>query len=190
MSEIPDCTSEKFWWPIIIELANSYEKIIIENFGIVQLDHQKLDDALNLYKSGWWRFKEHIYMRKAEKARLDMHKIIALYILSFLITEPFRACIPDTENNDNDMIFLINEYFCLDIMRALISACAKKDEAFQMSENDIHWFIVLLNNIKLKYVELNTQVISPDHLSDKVDILSLAQIVYYIEKSCIHSGSR
>jgi len=103
MSEIPECTSETFWWPTIIELANSYEKILIEDFGIVQLDLQKLEDALNLYKSGWWRFKEHVYMRKAKEERIDSHKIVALYILSFLITEPFHTSIPDTEDNINSL---------------------------------------------------------------------------------------
>jgi hypothetical protein len=185
MPEAPECTSRNYWWPTIISMAKNFEKVLIEDLEFVQLDTKKLKEALQLYERGWWSFKEQIYKKKAKAARIDMHKIIAIYILSFLKTEPFRACIPETEDDDKEIAFLANEYFCLDIMRALISSCANRSEAFQMSENDKNWFIILLNNLKLKHEELNTQIISPDRKSDMVDVLSLAQIIYYIEKSYI-----
>ncbi|GBU23554.1 hypothetical protein R83H12_00168 [Fibrobacteria bacterium R8-3-H12] len=141
---------------------------MIEDFGIVQLDAKKLDKALEIYELGWWKFKEQVYKKRAKAERIDFHKIIAIYILSFLKAEPFRLSEPESEADDKEVAFLSNEYFCL---------------AIQMSENDKNWFIILLNNLKLKHLELNTRIISPDNKSDMADILSLAQIVYYIEKS-------
>ncbi len=183
MPDNHESTSRRFWWPTIRKLAKSYEKALIANVGIVQLNVEKLEEALEIYELGWWKFKEHVYKKKAKAERIDLHKIIALYILSFLKTEPFHFSEPESEADDKELAFLANEYFCLDIARILISACAEKDKAFQMSENDKNWLIIFLNNLKLKQVELNTRIISPDNKSDMVDVLSLAQIVYYIEKS-------
>jgi len=183
MQSEQESVSRHFWWPTIKELAKNYEKALVEDFGIVQLNDEKLEKALGIYERGWWSFKEQVYKNKAKAERIDLHKIIALYILSFLKTEPFHFCEPESDDDDKELAFLANEYFCLDIARILISAHAEKDKVFKMDENDKNWFIILLNNLKLKHLELNTANISPDNKTDMVDILSLAQIVYYIEKT-------
>jgi len=178
-----ESVSRHFWWPTIKELAKNYEKALIEDFGIVQLNDKKLEEALEIYERGWWSFKEHVYKKNAKAERIDLHKIIAIYILSFLKTEPFHCGEPESNDDDKELAFLANEYFCLDIARMLISASAEKDKVFKLSENDKNWFVILLNNLKLKQTELNTAYISPDKKTDMVDILALAQIVYYIEKT-------
>jgi len=182
MPDSPKSTSRDFWWDTIKDIANAFEKSLIEDFGFVQLDIKKLNGALEMYERGWWSFKEQVYKKKAKEELIDLHKIIAIYILSFLKTEPFHPSEPESDDDDKELVFLANEYFCLAIAQAIIRAETKSDKIFQMSENDIDWFIILLNNIKLKHDELNTSNISPDNKSDMVDILSLAQIVYYIER--------
>ncbi len=101
---------------------------------------------------------------------------------TILKKEPFHASEPESDDDDKEFIFLANEYFSLVILQGLIFAETKNNKIFQMSENDKSWFIIFLNNLKLKHLELSTRIISPDNKSDMVDILSLAQIVYYIEQ--------
>ena len=182
MPDSPKSTSRYYWWPTIKDIANAFEKTLIEDFGIAQLDTAKLDEALEMYERGWWSFKEQTYKKRAKEERIDPHKIIAIYILSFLKKEPFRPSEPESEDDDKEPVFLANEYFCLAIAQGIIHAEKKSDKIFHMSENDIDWFIILLNNIKLKHEKLNASNISPDNKSDMVDVLSLAQIVYYIGK--------
>jgi hypothetical protein len=182
MPDDPKSTSRYFWWPTIKDIADNFEKFLIEDFGVAQLDVKKLDKALEMYERGWWAFKEQVYGRKAKEELIDLHKIIAIYILSFLKTEPFHPSEPESSEDGKELVFLANEYFCLVLVQGLIYAETKNKKIFQMSENDKNWFIVLLNNLKLKHWELNTANISPDNKSDMADILSLAQIVYYIER--------
>jgi hypothetical protein len=185
MPNNPKSTSRDFWWPTIKDIANNFEKFLIEDFGIVQLDAKKLDKALEMYERGWWSFKEQVYGKRSNEERIDLHKIIAIYILSFLKTEPFHPSEPESDDDAKELVFLANEYFSLIIAQGLIFAETKNNKIFQMSENDKNWFIILLNNLKLKHWELNISNISPDNKSDMVDILALAQIIYYIERSCI-----
>jgi hypothetical protein len=187
MPDNPKSTSRDFWWSTIKDIAYSFEKFLIEDFGIAQLDAKKLDEALEMYERGWWSFKEQVYGKHAKEERIDLHKIIAIYILSFLKAEPFRPSEPESDDDGKELAFLANEYFSLAIAQGLIFAETKSNKVFQMSENDKNWFIILLNNLKLKHWELNTPNISPDRKSDMADILSLAQIVYYIEKLCIQA---
>jgi hypothetical protein len=183
MPNNPQSASRDLWWPTIKNIANNFENTLIKNHGIVQLDTAKLDKALEMYERGWWAFKEHVYKKRAKAERIDFHKIIAIYILSFLKTEPFHPSEPESEDDGKELVFLANEYFCLAVAQGLICAETKSKKIFQISKNDKNWLIILFNNIKLKHAELNTSNISPDNKSDMVDILSLAQIIYYLEKA-------
>ncbi len=185
MSDIPKCTSREYWWPTLRNIAHGFEQTLIKNYEGGQLDEQKFEEALKIYETGWWRFKEYVYRKKAKAERIDIHKIIAIYILSFLKTEPFCAGISETKDDGKEHLFLANEDFCLAITLALISAKAGRDEIFQISKSDKDWFIILLKNLNLKLKESNRHIISPDNPSDMVEVLSLSQIIYYIEKSYI-----
>jgi len=178
----PKSKSRDYWWDTIKEIADHFEKTLIADVGIVQLDTAKLDEALDMYEQGWWSFKEQTYKKNAKQELIDLHKIIAIYILSFLKKELFHFSEPESKDDDKEPAFLANEYFCLAIAQVLMRAETKTDKIFHMSENDKNWFIIYLNNLKLKHADLNAANISPDNKSDMVDILSLAQIVYYIGK--------
>jgi hypothetical protein len=156
-----------------------------ENSIFVQFGNEKLDEALEMYERGWWTFKEHVYGEMAEEKRIDRHKIISLYILSFLTKRPFEIRV-HPENNDMDkrMFFLANEIFSLRVMQALIFAWKKDYKIFKMNESEMKWFILLLNHFKLKFIKSNPKRISDDP-SSVTDFLSLAQVIYYIEKTYI-----
>lgn len=188
------CNSREYWWPTIRNIADNFEKALIgennKNSGLIQLDAEKLEEALKMYEIGWWRFKECVYSKRAKEERIDRHKIIAIYTLSFLTKKPFSARIhPENKDKDKERLFLANEYFSLAITLALISAWENKDKIFNMDENEKKWYIIFLNNFKLKLEKINQSPISPDDPDKMVDILSLSQIIYYIEKSYLNRAS-
>jgi hypothetical protein len=93
----------------------------------IQLDTKKLNSAFKMYESGWWTFKKYVYGKKAEQKRIDRHKIISLYILSFLKTSPFNVKGYPKKMGmgmDTDKInsFLANELFSLVLIQVLITA--------------------------------------------------------------------
>lgn len=178
----------RVWWQAIKELAKNFENTLNKecNKGSVpfRLDNKKLDSALDMYERSWWTFKKHVYKEKASEEHIDRHKIISLYILSFLIKRPFYVK-ANAKNKDTDRrLLLANELFSLAVMQVLISTW-NGNKPFNMNESEKKWFVILLNYFKMKLKKLKP---SPESISDDpssvTDILSLSQIIYYIEKSC------
>jgi len=176
------CNSRE-WWATIKEIAENFEKELvgIGEAAFIQLDMGKLKSALEMYEQSWQRLKIHAYGKKAKEEHIDRHKIISLYILSFLAKEPFSLRVNPKNQSIDRRLETANELFSLEIMRELISSWSGVPE---MTENEKTWLIILFNNLKLKLSETKPSVINdkPDRLAD---FLSLAQIVYYIEKSCV-----
>jgi hypothetical protein len=186
----PKCNSRDYWWPAIKQLAEQFEKDLNDkgnrNSVFIQFDVEAFESALKMYERGWWSFKEHVYGKTAKEERIDRHKIISLYILSFLVKRPFSARISqETKDVDKRPFLLANELFSLAILQALIFAWNKNKNIFKINENEKKWFIILLNYLNFKLTDPNKPFISDDP-SDMVDFLSLAQIIYYIEKSYIN----
>jgi hypothetical protein len=182
----PKCDSRRFWWTTIEQIAEQFEvnlKEIGKKYSVsVQLDINKLKEAFEIYELGWWTFKEYVYGQNAKKERIDRHKIAALYILSFLMKRPFSVKVyPENEDVDRKL-FLANELFSLAIMQLIIFGWEKDFKVFQMDKEEKKWFVILLNYFKLNFVKSNPSHISDDP-SSVSDILSLSQIIYYIEKS-------
>jgi hypothetical protein len=173
------------WWPKIKEIAEKFETRLneIENKDsvFVQLNVGNLNLAFEMYEQSWHRFKVHTYGPKAKEEHIDRHKIISLYILSFLAKEPFLVSITKSKEADRHL-HLANELFSLEVMLELIFLWNKNNKIFEIGENEKRWLITLFNNIRIKLTESNPPVIS-DKLDRLVDFLSLAQIIYYIEKS-------
>ncbi len=193
--EQKECES-KIWWDDIKKLANGLESALNKkgnkNSIFVQLNETKMDLALKMYERSWWIFKTFIYREKAEKERIDRHKIISLYILSILAIRPFDVRVhpqkkeivylenTDPENRD---LFLVNELFAFRVMQILLFAWDKNKgkKIFGINGNESKWLLILLNNIKLNLENMKVSFISSDP-SNVISILSLAQIVYYIEQ--------
>jgi hypothetical protein len=66
---------------------------------------------------------------------------------------------------------LPNEYFSLELMNLILTSWNQSKEGIRMDKNEEKWFIILLNHFRLN---INT-----------LDVLSLAQIIYYIENKYI-----
>jgi len=194
--EQKECES-KVWWDDIRRLAENLERAFNkkgnENSIFVQLDEQKLDLALKTYERSWWTFKTFVYREKAEEECIDRHKIISLYILAILAIRPFevrahsekrRMVYLENANPDNRDLFLANELFSFAVMQVLIFAWDKNkgQKIFKINDNEKLWFVILLNNIKLHFENMKVSFISSD-AANVINILSLAQIVYYIERS-------
>ncbi|MCL1966789.1 MAG: hypothetical protein FWF67_02795 [Fibromonadales bacterium] len=181
------CDSRE-WWPTIKEIANDFEKQLIsigeENSIFIQLDMSRLNSALDMYEQSWRRLKIHTYGKEAIKEHIDRHKVIALYILSFLAKEPFSLRVNPKKQEVDRRLETANELFSLEIMQELISGWENAQKPLKLSKNEKTWLVILFNNLKLKLAESKPAVINdkPDRLAD---FLSLAQIVYYIEKSCV-----
>jgi len=193
--EQKECES-KIWWDDIKKLASGLESALNKkgnkNLIFVQLNEPKMDLALKMYERSWWIFKTFIYRERAEKERIDRHKIISLYILSILAVRPFDVRVhPEKkemvylENTDpeNKDLFLVNELFSFRVMQILLFAWDKNKGKgiFGINSNESKWLLILLNNIKLNLENMKVSFISSDP-SNVISILSLAQIVYYIER--------
>jgi hypothetical protein len=166
------CDSRDYWWPHIKLLAKSFEENLNKKGKgksvRVKLDDKKLDLALNRYVRKWAHFKSKIYGDNVDDKRIDRHKIIALYIECFLRESPFCVeCFSKNESIDLPLM-LANEFFSLSFLEVVINSWHGKTESFKMEAKEKKWFIILLNHFSL----------NPNAL----DILSLAQIIYYIEK--------
>jgi len=196
--EQKECES-KIWWNDIKKLAigleSSLNKKGNKNSIFVQLNEARMDFALKMYERSWWIFKTFIYRERAEKERIDRHKIISLYILSILATRPFDVRVhPEKkeivylENTDpeNRNLFLVNELFAFAVMQILLFAWDKNKgkRIFEIDGNEGKWLLILLNNIKLHLENMKVSFISSDP-SNVINILSLAQIVYYLEKAYV-----
>jgi len=160
----------EIWWPDITRFADLFLEYINKqaaNGPIVKLKLKEMEKVKEIYFRNLLVFKDKVYGKKASEYRIDRHKIIALYIKSFLEVSPFYV-----ENRGNQSRTIIqscpNEYFSMELMYLILIAWKKRKECkILMDENERKWFIILLNHYKL---EINT-----------LDVPSLAQIIYYIE---------
>jgi len=167
------CPSEIYWWDDIRRLALEFKK---ECSNELNFDMKKFDFALEIYKRSLESYKEFTYGEKASDNRMDRHKIIAFYILSFLISKPFSV-----KNQENKKEAFANELFSLSILETMLPAFNEKEERLEMIDKEKLWFINLLNYLIRKKRRSDLLVISEKE--EMADVLSLAQIVYYIEKS-------
>jgi len=176
------------WQPIIKEIADKFELELneIENKDsvFIQLNTGNFDSAFKMYEQSWHRFKVHTYGSMAKEERIDRHKIISLYILSFLAKEPFLVSVPKDKEADR-RLYLANELFSLEVMLDLISLL-NNNSKIEIDENKKKWLITLFNNLRLKLTESNPPVID-DKLDRLVDYLALAQIIYYVEELCLQA---
>jgi len=175
-SEENKCPSEIYWWDAIKHLALEFER---KCDGKLELNKRKFDNALDMYKRSLKSFKECVYGEKADEKRMDRHKIIALYILSFLIGKPFSVKNP--EDKKEIVLSLANELFSLAILETILPAFNEKEDFLEMKDEEKKWFVILLNYIKRKQRRTDILVISEKE--EVSEALSISQIIYYIEKS-------
>jgi len=193
----PKCDSRDFWWPTITSVAQRFEAALNEESLndkrnkqplLVSLMESNLQEAFQMYEKSWRRFKEHTYGSVTKEERIDRHKVISLYVLSFLTKRPFLLLNhrgQEDKNANNMPFFLANELFSLEIVYELLSAWSDNDERFSMDEEEKKWLLILFNHFKLRLTKLNPPFVSEisEHTVSSIDLLSLSQIIYHIEKS-------
>jgi len=169
--------ASEHWWPDIGRFAAIFLGDINKQTGDdgpeIKLKPNGLEEVKEVYFKNLTAFKNKIYGKKAAENRIDRHKMTALYIKSFLEVSPFYV---EARRNQNRTIIQScpNEYFSMELMCLILTAWNEKECEVRMIENEEKWFIILLNHYRL---EINT-----------LDVLSLAQIIYYIEDKYINAA--
>lgn len=159
----------EIWWPDIAHFADNFLDYVNsqeKNEPKISIEQNKMERVRGAYARNLKMFKRKIYGKEASNNRIDRHKIIALYIKSFLEVSPFHI-----ENRKNLRRTIIhncpNELFSMELMHLMLLSWNEKKCEILMTEHEKDWFVKLLNHFKL---EINA-----------LDVLSLAQIIYYIE---------
>jgi hypothetical protein len=186
-ADVVECESS-IWWDDLRRIAIAFEKNLNEigNKGsiFVQYEPSQLESAFEVYARGRICFKEHIYGEDAKIELIDRHKITALYILSILIKRPFSLRGNLEERNIDQRLLLANELYSLAVMVALLRSW-NNGKVCEIGENEKRWLLILANHLKLDLKEQKATYIKPDNATI-TNILSLAQIIYYIEDKAFH----
>ena len=170
--------SFEVWWSDIERLAHLFVDFVNNQTEDEQtptvIEVKKLEEIKNNYYKNLKIFKKKVYGKNAFEHRIDRHKIIALYIKSILEVSPFYI-----KNKSKQTKSIAkscpNECFSLEFMILVLMAWNKSKCKIIMDEQERNWFIILLNHFRLDI--------------DTLDILSLAQIIYYIENKYISPGN-
>lgn len=121
--------------------------------------------------------KVEIFGENANQERIDHHKIIALYIRSFLKYQPFFLDFPDPEGFYKTCKYtqLPNEYFLIDYMETI----------FKAANNDIHGELLMAPTYQDYFIKLLY-----DYKNDlsKFDPISFAHNIYHIEQQYFKSS--
>ncbi|MCL2293390.1 MAG: hypothetical protein FWC36_00760 [Spirochaetes bacterium] len=181
MTDVYKC-SAKIWWKDIERLANLFLDFVNkqpkDKTNTLVLKLQGLNLVKEAYYSNLQAFKKKAYGKNADENRIDNHKIIALYIKSFLEVSPFYL-----EGSSNEPRTEIqscpNEYFSFELMNLILTAWNELKEPICLKKEEKKWFIILLNHFRLNTINVNM-----------LDVLSLSQIIYYIEDKYITSRKK
>jgi len=173
--------NSEVWWEDIknfatefIKLANAKDKQR-KNPVVLKVQDREFDRVKAVYSFNLQIFKKKAYGKYVSEHKIDRHKIIALYIKSFLEVSPFYV---DGHGRQEKTVVqsLPNEFFVFELMNLILTAWNQVNEGISMEENEKKWFIILLNHFRLN---INT-----------LDVLSLAQIIYYIENKSISKRNK
>jgi len=165
---MPDFNSQK-WFVEIRKLANLYfersDKIFVE-YGEKTIN--KIEEK---YSNRLSSLKKEIYGDVVGQ-KIDRHKIIALYIQLFLENPLFIVSQGKENIYPGVDTLLINEYFCLDIARIILSEWDEKTlDTEKFNGYKIH-FLKLLAHYKM---------FSGLHKKNTSFTYALAHIIYFIE---------
>jgi len=127
----------------------------IEKPGKIVKEYHRTASLLKIEMYGDHAYKEHI----------DHHKIIALYIRSFLKYQPFFLNIPDSTKyyKTNRYTLLPNEYFIIDYMETIFKAANNDIYGELLMDPDYEdYFIRLLYDYKKNLSKLHPKYFAND----------------------------
>jgi hypothetical protein len=166
------------WWPSITKLAEEFIKFVNEQTnGNVELKEKDFEQVKDAYQKELRAFERKFYGKRKKdnednednKHNLDAHKIAALHIKAFLDVSPFYTLNSKHVNQEEfmDVQLYPNEIFAMHLMNLILISWSGLEIKICMEDKEMKWFIGLLNHFRLDI--------------DKLDILSLSSIIYYIE---------
>ncbi|MDR2795410.1 MAG: hypothetical protein LBB47_01715 [Spirochaetaceae bacterium] len=160
--------SSQHWFPRMKVYAREFvDRLNDQGIDGVGLDGFRFDRIIHYYYAYMIDYKQKTYVDRAENENIDHHKIIALYIKAILAAEPF-VCGEGSKTTRYSLP--ANESFCLIfaevVFRSWEKDCASKNLLIDDSEK--RWLLIILYQYK-KY-------------PGSLNIISLSQLIYYIEK--------
>jgi len=170
MDDLPDYPT-KHWYAGIKKLAFDFLSFLTKkkNARYVVIDENNLENVFRYFYITLNDITQRIYGSNNTDNQLDKHKILAIYIKSILVNKPFQF-----DSKIKAGIFrsekLANEFFCITLIETILKSW-EPGEAYKnlnIPRHEKSWFIMLLHRFTL----------SPDI----IDILSLSQIIFYLEK--------
>jgi len=164
--------NSEVWWEDIEKFAGKFAGFVNGQGGqkqtpvVLKIQKREFNRVKAVYFGNLQVFKKRVYGKDVSEHRIDRHKIIALYIKSFLEVSPFYI---ESQNEQKRTVVqsFPNEYFSFELMKLILSSWNNFEEGIYFDENEEKWFIILLNHFRLN---INT-----------LDVLSLSQLIYYIE---------
>jgi len=163
--------NSEVWWDDITDFARKFIAFVNKQGKqitppMVQMQEKEFNRVIPTYYGNLQAFKNNFYGIDGADYRIDRYKITALYIKSFLEVSPFY--IEGKSSQEKTPVQrLPNEYFSFELMNLILTAWNKLEEGIRMDANEKELFIILLNHFRLNI--------------NSLDVLSLAQIIYYIE---------
>jgi len=176
------------WWKPMLVLMDNYVKAANSFHGddLLFIDTKVLRKIFLSYEKELHKYKKSRHLLgNQEEHNVDRHKIIALYVKVFLYFEPIVVNkshlknFKDLEKDKQDSIRYANEFFCIKLIEFILSGDGWKEDNWNekkrverrlsfTKENEKTWLVILLNHYRFH--------------PQTLDVLSLAQIIYYIEK--------
>jgi hypothetical protein len=160
----------------IKKLADKYYDFIKNNSetNFVEYDSKKIDAIKKIYPVRLDSVKKEIYGERDIETgnKIDRHKIVSLYMQLFLENPVFNVLKPAKDTYPSVKTMLINEFFCLDIMRTILQVWTGKKFNLEKFDNYKTHFFKLLSYYK-EHSEFYKRNAFFTH--------TLAHIIYFIE---------
>jgi len=141
-----------------------------KNSRCITFDEDRFKNIFRYFYVTLTDIKQRIYKSNDPKNQLDKHKILAIYIKSILVNQPFQL------NKKNMCDYspaerIANEIFCISFIEVILIAYepSEPQKKLVIPRHEKNWFVRLLNYYAC--------------YPETLDILSLAHIIYYLEKN-------
>jgi len=163
--------NSQLWFPLFRKLAAKYSDYADK--GCIAFRKESIDEIERAYLSRMDAVKSVMFFDDPNLNLIDHHKIIALYIQLFLEKKMFwLRPREERRSNPSTSALLINEIFCIDIMRIILQDWIKKRMDVVKFEKYKYSFLKLLAYYREH---------SERHKPNKFNAFVLAHQIYFIE---------
>jgi hypothetical protein len=159
------------WFPLFRKLAAKYYDYADK--GCIAFRPESIDEIELAYPLRLDAVKNVMFFDDPALNRIDRHKIIALYIQLFLEKKLFwLRSLEERWNNPSPSTLLINEIFCIDLMRIILQDWIGKQFDVNNFERYKYSFLKLLAYYR-EHCEL--------HKPNTFNAFIFAHLIYFVE---------